>query len=184
MYGTQSNGISQVQLFLYSQGYAINRLNAFNPINPGEVGYIYADDDWFQTAKIEIRSAYMYDAVMSVGIGACLAEQDVDGTVSSAQHQEHVRKSVFTGATGPVAFGNEATKTDVQGGRLNSTLIWAGMNMLPPQPDGDKVVKYALTKWSVCTGFCPFRYSFAVLYRERRLGLCSAKTPSTSGSAT
>jgi hypothetical protein len=82
----------------------------------------------------------MYDAVMSVGIGACLAEQDVDGTVSSAQHQEHVRKSVFTGATGPVAFGNEATKTDVQGGRLNSTLIWAGMNMLPPQPDGDKVV--------------------------------------------
>ena len=126
----------------------------------------------------------MYDAVISVGIGACLAEQDADGTVSGAQHQEHVRKSVFTGATGLVAFGNEDTKTDVQGGRLDSTLIWAGMNMLPPQPDGDNVVKYALTEWSACTGFCPFRYSFAVLYRERHLGLCSTETPRPSGVAT
>ena len=35
---------------------AVNRLNAANPINPGETGYIYADDDWFQTAKIELGS--------------------------------------------------------------------------------------------------------------------------------
>jgi hypothetical protein len=35
---------------------AVNRLNAANPINPGEVGYIFADDDWFQTSKIEIGS--------------------------------------------------------------------------------------------------------------------------------
>jgi hypothetical protein len=41
----------------YSQGKeAVDRLNAINPINPGEVGYIYADYDWFQTAKIEIGS--------------------------------------------------------------------------------------------------------------------------------
>jgi Receptor family ligand binding region len=41
----------------YSQGKeAVDRLNAFNPINPGEVGYVYADDDWFQTAKLEIGS--------------------------------------------------------------------------------------------------------------------------------
>jgi hypothetical protein len=109
----------------------------------------------------------MYDAVMSVGIGACLAEQEADGTVSSAQHQEHVRKSVFTGATGPVAFGNDiAMKTDVQGGRLDSTLTWGALNMLPPQPDGDEVVKYTLTeasapdtrnKWSG-QGLLPFVY--------------------------
>jgi hypothetical protein len=35
---------------------AVDRLNAANPINPGEVGYIFADDDWFQTAKIEFGS--------------------------------------------------------------------------------------------------------------------------------
>jgi hypothetical protein len=41
----------------YSQGKeAVDRLNAANPINPGDVGCIYADDDWFQTAKIEIGS--------------------------------------------------------------------------------------------------------------------------------
>ena len=89
----------------------------------------------------------MYDAVMSVGIGACLAEKDVNGTVSSAQHQEHIRKSVFTGATGRVAFGNDvALKTDIQGGRLASTVTWAVMNMLPPQPDRDEVVEYTVTE--------------------------------------
>jgi hypothetical protein len=41
----------------YSQGKeAVDRLNAANPIIPGEVGYIFANDDWFQKSKIEIGS--------------------------------------------------------------------------------------------------------------------------------
>jgi len=32
---------------------AVDRLNAANPIEPGEVGYIFAEDDWFQTVELE-----------------------------------------------------------------------------------------------------------------------------------
>lgn len=31
----------------------VDRLNAANPINAGQVGYIFADDDWFQTVDLE-----------------------------------------------------------------------------------------------------------------------------------
>lgn len=38
----------------YSQGEdAVDRLNAANPIAPGEPGYIFAENDWFQTVQLE-----------------------------------------------------------------------------------------------------------------------------------
>jgi hypothetical protein len=35
---------------------AVNRLNAFNPIKPGETGFFFANDDWFQINTIEFGS--------------------------------------------------------------------------------------------------------------------------------
>jgi hypothetical protein len=35
---------------------AVDRLNAANPIKPGEAGFFFADDDWFQINEIEFGS--------------------------------------------------------------------------------------------------------------------------------
>lgn len=41
----------------FSQGKTeVDRLNAANPINPDEVGYIFASDDWFNTTEVEYGS--------------------------------------------------------------------------------------------------------------------------------
>lgn len=149
----------------HSQGKdAVDRLNADNPIAPGEPGYIFAEDDWFQSAMLEWgagtfslwhelpfsafylcygSSAYiivdfLFDAVMAVGIGACMAEEVSNETISSRDHQNRIREAVFTGATGVVAFGGK--REDEIGGRDPATVSWAEINVLPPQAKGNETV--------------------------------------------
>jgi len=80
---------------------------------------------------------------MSVGIGACLAKQVSNETVSSLDHQESIRQAVFTGATGRVAFGGESP--DEVGVRDPSTVMWSEFNLLPPQPSGNETVHFGIT---------------------------------------
>lgn len=143
---------------------AVNRLNAVNPIQPGEVGYVFAENDWFQTVSVEYGSGksehvgstcsnslslmvldldFLFDAVMSIGIGACLAEQTSNGTVSSVDHRDSIRRAVFTGATGRVMFGGGIA--DEPGVRDPSTVLWSEFNILPPQPPGNEKVNLSIT---------------------------------------
>jgi len=103
----------------------VDSVNAANPIRSGEPGYVFAEADFFQTVLPEYGAAFMYDAVMSIGIGACLAES-FNGTTSGADHVMGIRSGNFEGATGSVRFTG--------GARDESTVIWAGLNILPSVP--------------------------------------------------
>ena len=80
---------------------------------------------------------------MSVGIGACLADQVSNGTVSSTSHQNKIRQGAFSGATGLVSFGGES-KNEI-GARDPSTVSWSEINVLPPQPGGNETVYFRIS---------------------------------------
>jgi hypothetical protein len=50
---------------------AVDRLNAANPINPGEVGYVYAEDDWFQTVELEWGSGKSLLVFLRFDVSRC-----------------------------------------------------------------------------------------------------------------
>jgi hypothetical protein len=93
--------------------------------------------------SLTIALDFLYDAVMTAGIGACLAEQASNGTVSGTDHQSSIRRTTFTGATGLVAFGGE-TKDEI-GARDPSTVSWAEINVLPPRSGGNETEHFSIT---------------------------------------
>lgn len=101
----------------------------------------------------------MYDAIISVGLGACLAQRE-DGLVSGANHVAGIRRANFTGATGKVAFGNEDGDEDRSGSRLASTVTWGAFNILPPSRPDDFVLTDMLFPYSASAWFElePFEY--------------------------
>jgi Receptor family ligand binding region len=136
----------------------VDRANAANPIAPGEPGYYFAEDDFFQTVPLEFGAPWMFDAVMSIGIAACQAvttntttntTQEVaaaaptNGTstnitttnsntiITSQNHLNSLLQVNFTGATGNHM---EFSPLPSLQGRLFSSLNWIGLNLLPPVP--------------------------------------------------
>lgn len=82
-----------------------NRVNAFHPIAKGMPGYYKADDAYFQSFLPESGAGFMYDAVMSIGLGACLAAQNAS-RITGDFHLQGIRSTNFTGASGRVKFGD------------------------------------------------------------------------------
>jgi len=70
----------------------------------------------------------MYDSVLSVGIGACLAQKS-DPTVSGESHVDAIRSVEFTGATGRVQFGNADGDPDRLGTRHASSTQFGAYNV-------------------------------------------------------
>lgn len=70
-------------------------------------------------------SSYMYDAVVSIGLGACRARQPLTGPL----HVEGIRSTVFMGASGKVQYGNHKSP----GSRTADTVIFGIVNLLPPR---------------------------------------------------
>ena len=130
----------------------VDRVNAFSPIaDEGDVGYVYADGDYFQTTGPEWGAGFMYDAVMSIGLGACLATQQQQPTNSSsaavtgAAHLAGIRSVNFVGATREIKFYQVG---ESKGGRVRSTTLWGAFNLLPPPQSGaaaEELVPYTLT---------------------------------------
>ncbi|GKY95839.1 hypothetical protein MPSEU_000544500 [Mayamaea pseudoterrestris] len=115
----------------------IERLNDMNPISRGEAGYISAPPKIFHDRfRVEIGSGFMYDAVMSIGIGACLAQQESGLPLDGVAHQNGIRDSNFSGASGHVEFskGNPFAA----GIRNSTTVSWGALNLLPnEETNGD-----------------------------------------------
>ena len=80
---------------------------------------------------------------MTVGIGACLAEQASNGTITSSGHQENIRRAVFSGATGRIVFGGGSQ--DEVGVRDPSTVLWGEFNVLPPHPERNETIYFDIT---------------------------------------
>lgn len=79
-------------------------------------------------------STYMYDAVMSIGLGACVASSDQSTRFSGASHLEGIRSSEFLGASGEVKFGQ---REGTPGSRVGSTVYFGIINLLADGMDGE-----------------------------------------------
>lgn len=132
----------------------VNQTNAANPIPEGEPGYVYAEPDFFQTFKPEWGAGFLYDAIMNIGIGACLAKRN-SSALTGIEHVRGIRSVDFQGATGQIVYeGTDA------GSRLTFTVEWNAYNLLPPQQDQKYIysdVSYAgADGW---TSLYPFYYA-------------------------
>ncbi|KAL7566630.1 hypothetical protein ACA910_003465 [Epithemia clementina (nom. ined.)] len=111
----------------------VDAVNELYPITPDSPGYLPAPENFFQTIIPELGSAHMFDAVMSVGFGACISQETAAtdrAAVSGLDHNAGIRKASFQGATGRVRFG--ADTFDRKGTRAEDTVYWAAVNLLPP----------------------------------------------------
>jgi hypothetical protein len=112
----------------------VERVNSFNPIQEGQPGYFRAEETFFQDFTPEFGSGFLYDSVMSIGMGACLAA-NANGTVTGLAHLEGVRSVDFRGASDHVLIGTE-NGAAITFGRRESTVAMAVLNVLPKSPEG------------------------------------------------
>ena len=148
----------------------VDRLNAINPMVPGDVGYEYAKPDFFQTHAPDWGAGFMYDAVMSIGIGACLASrisESENGNITTsatlltgAAHLQGIRSVDFSGATGTVKFVNAEGRA---GARVASSVVFGVGNFVPSTGKERKipflVTDLLLPNTSDWTPLTPFIYA-------------------------
>jgi hypothetical protein len=108
----------------------IDLVNQANPIQPGDMGYAYADENFFQDNKPDFGAGFIYDTVMSIGIGACVAA--TQGNRTSTAHLQGIRNTPFHGATGRVEYLNKDGRS---GTRDPFSVPWGVVNVLPGRPD-------------------------------------------------
>ena len=110
----------------------VDQVNALNLIADGEPGYIHAGPDFFQSVLPDYGAAFAYDAVMSVGGGACMAKKNEDGSIDGVEHHKGIRAFNFLGASGFVTFGRTAFERG--GTRVAEKMVWASTNLLQTYP--------------------------------------------------
>lgn len=65
----------------------VDRVNAVNPIQPGNPGYLYAPPDFFQNLNvIEMGAGFIYDAVISIGMGACSVATEAAAATATSEN--------------------------------------------------------------------------------------------------
>ena len=114
----------------------VERVNSFNPIEEGQPGYFHANESFFQDYEPKFGSGFLYDSIMSIGMGACwAANATANGTVTGLAHLEGVRSVDFHGASDHVLIGTEYGVAPTFG-RRESTVAMAVLNVLPKSPEG------------------------------------------------
>jgi len=110
----------------------VDGVNALNPLSQGDLGYVFAQSDFFRTNRPDWGAGYLFDAVMTIGIGACTAarqhQQNDTGIVTGLEHLNGIRSVDFKGSTGQVKFYNAQGRS---GARLSTTLTFEAINLLP-----------------------------------------------------
>jgi hypothetical protein len=134
----------------------LERLEAFNPIPEGMPGYKYGDKDYFTNIGPEPGAGFLYDAVMSIGIGACLAQGQTE--LSGASHLAGIRAVNFTGASGQILYGDNPVIAP--GTRKCETVTYGAFNLFPARGNKESTVGYTLTSFlkparidNICLGF-------------------------------
>jgi 7 transmembrane sweet-taste receptor of 3 GCPR/Receptor family ligand binding region len=118
----------------------VERLKQMIPMRPGAVGYRNLTEDYFSQPP-DLFSGFMYDAVMSAGMGACIArEQSSNGKVTTRSHVSGIRNVSVQGlATGVVSFGGG---NSASGARSYYSTIWAVANLHPPGSSERATIPY------------------------------------------
>jgi hypothetical protein len=80
----------------------------------------------------------MYDAVITTGMGACKAQRQhrldgiVDQPITSEEHMDGIHSANYTGATGPMAFGETlGLLGNTSGARLHEYTTMGIFNVYP-----------------------------------------------------
>lgn len=119
----------------------LERLGAFNPIPEGMPGYKDGDKEYFANVDPEPGAGFLYDAVMSIGIGACLAQNQTE--LSGSLHLAGIRAANFNGASGQILFGDNPVIAP--GTRKCETVMYGAFNLFPATGNEDSTVGYTLT---------------------------------------
>jgi len=80
----------------------VSRVNRIQPSKADGDKFYIADDSYFQEVTPTVSSSFMFDAVIAIGIGACIARgQNGD---HEGDHVGSILESRFGGASGTVVF--------------------------------------------------------------------------------
>lgn len=143
-----------------------NRVNALNPISPDQPGYIWAGPNFFTNLSddvLEHGAGFLYDAVISLGMGACHTEGFILSATNATSSEtgesflRGIRQSDFTGASGRVRFQQTGPSP---GARVGSTALLGAFNLLP-RSDTELELPHRLTdvflpdagRWEVWDNF-------------------------------
>ena len=107
----------------------VERVNARNSIEEGLPGYYEGEPNYFQIFPPLSGAGFMYDAVMSIGMGACLAEAGINKEISGESHQKGIRSSNFIGATGRVRMESRGDTEEMPGLRARSSVRYGIINL-------------------------------------------------------
>jgi len=99
----------------------LDKVNSFVTIFGDEPGSYNATPDYFKTFSPLTGAAFLYDAVMTIGMGACAAQRQ-----NNISHLNGVRSVDFHGATGRVRLGSGLYGT---GGRNSADTKFGVVNM-------------------------------------------------------
>jgi hypothetical protein len=120
-----------------AQGASFLRLlESFNPIMDGGPGRYNASENYFTTIDPEHGAGYLYDAVISIGIGACRVRQFSNGTsVNGFVHMRGIQSSQFSGASGPIGFKRQFIEPGIYTGASSRFAVF---NLLPADGSSER----------------------------------------------
>jgi hypothetical protein len=105
----------------------VAEVNLLYPIkDPAEPGYFRGAPDYFRRTLPSVGSGFLFDAVISIGLGGCLARDESQNVTSSLDHLHGIRDVNFEGTTGRVIFKNTPS---TPGSRKTSGLTFGAFNL-------------------------------------------------------
>jgi hypothetical protein len=86
----------------------VDEVNLLYPIkDSAEPGYFREDPDYFRTTLHSAGSGFLFDAVISIGVGGCYARDGTKNVTASWDHLNSILQAEdFAGSTGWVRFHN------------------------------------------------------------------------------
>ena len=115
----------------------LERVRTYNPIPAGMPGFFNASNDYFTSLGPQSGAGFLYDAVMSIGLGACLASSMQNATTNSTvppsipsgvAHLAGIQSVTFLGASGRVVMNPAALYA---GTRDSDSALYGVFNLRP-----------------------------------------------------
>ena len=101
-------------------------------------------------------ASFMFDAVMSIGLGACAATSGRnETTMTGAMHRDGIRSIDFMGASGQIRFGSGPETTEVDhhpGSRVGNTVPFTVVNFIPSNDDSEGLTTQQVESMDPVTG--------------------------------
>ncbi len=104
--------------------FLINQSKSLSPVKAADAAFLAGDDGYLMEANPEAGSSFIFDAIMTLGLGLCESK-----TSQGADLLTVIEGLNFRGASGPVEFGSSQ---EIPAGRSGSTVTFGAFNLFPP----------------------------------------------------